>query len=105
MCLDKDRNRNIEAMKMAVSRLTEKNDEAILSASVQNLWNSALVVQNEMVNCFIRYRRNRHRLIALILGGRCNKAVKKSQCFENHENTGFAQVVKMIGGYLLNITK
>ena len=90
---------------MAVSRLTEKNDVAILLASVQNLWNSALAVQNEMVNCFIRYRRKRHRLIALILGGRCNKAVKKSQCFENHENTGFAQVVKMIGGYLLNITK
>ena len=56
---------------MAVSRLTEKNDVAILLASVQNLWNSALAVQNEMVNCFIRYRRKRHRLIALILGGRC----------------------------------
>ena len=91
---------------MAVSRLTEKNDVAILLASVQNLWNSALAVQNEMVNCFIRYRRKLHRLIALILGGRSNKTVKKkSQCFENHENTGIAQVVKMIGGYLLNITK
>ena len=90
---------------MAVSRLTEKNDVAILLASVQNLWNSALAVQNEMVNCFIRYRRRRHRLIVLILGGRYNKAVKKSQCFENHENAEFAQVVKMIGGHLLNITK
>ena len=90
---------------MAVSRLTEKNDVAILLASLLNLWISALVIQNEMVHCFIRYRRKRHRLIALILGGRCNKAVKKSQCFENHENTGFAQPVKMIGGYLLNITK
>ena len=77
MCLDKDRNRNIEAIKMVVSRLTEKNDEAALLASVQNLWNSALVLQNEMVSCFIRYRRNLHRLIAPILGGRCNKAVKK----------------------------
>ena len=105
MCLDKDRNRNIEAIKMAVSRLTEKNDVAILLASVQNLWISALVIQNEMVHCFIRYRRKRHRLIALILGGRCNKAVKRSMCFENHVNTGFAQVVKMNGGYPLNITK
>ena len=90
---------------MAVSRLTEKNDVAILLASVQNLWNSALAVQNEMVNCFIRYRRKRHRLIALILGVCCNKAVKISQCFENHENTGLAQAVEMIGGYLLNTTK
>ena len=62
---------------MAVSRLTEKNDVAILLASLQHLWNSTLAVQNEIVNCFIRYRRKRHRLIALILGGRCNKAVKK----------------------------
>ena len=74
---------------MAVLRLTEKNDVAILLASVQNLWNSALAIQNEMVNFFIRYRKKRNRLIALILGSRCNKAVKKSQCFENHENTGF----------------
>ena len=64
---------------MAVSRLTEKNDVAILLASVQNLWNSALAVQNEMVNCFIRYSRKCHRLIALILVGCCNKALKKSQ--------------------------
>ena len=90
---------------MAVSRLTEKNDVAILLASLLNLWISALVIQNEMVHCFIRYRRKCHRLIALLLGGRCNKAVKKSQCFENCENTGFSQIVKMIGGYLLNITK
>ena len=86
---------------MAVSRLTEKNDVAILLASVQNLWNSVLAVQNEMVNCFIRYRRKRHQLI---LGGRCNKDVKKTHCFKNHENTGFTQVIKMINGYLLNIT-
>ena len=105
LCLDKDRNRNKEATKMAISRLTEKNDVAILLASVQNLWNSALAVQDEMVKCFIRYRRKHHWLIALTLGGHCNRAVKKSQCFENHENTGFAQVVKMIGGYILNITK
>ena len=90
---------------MAVSRLTQKNVIAILLASVENLWNSALAVQNEMVNCFIRYRGKRHRLIALILGGRFNKVVKKCQCLKNHENTEFAQVVKMIGGYLLNITK
>ena len=31
MCLDKDRNRNIEAIEMAVSHLTEKNDEASIS--------------------------------------------------------------------------
>ena len=62
---------------MAVSRLTEKNDVAILLASVQNLWISALAIQNEMVHCFIRYRRKRHRLIALILEGGCNKAIKK----------------------------
>ena len=90
---------------MAVLHLTEKNGRAILLASVQNLWILALAIQNEMVNWFIRYRRKRHWLIALILGVRCNKAVKKSQCFENHENIGFAQFVKMIGGYLLNITK
>ena len=59
-----------------------------------------MTVPNEMVNCFTRYGRKRHRLIALIQGGRCNKAIKKSQCFENRENTGFA-----IGGYLLDITK
>ena len=105
MCLDKDRNRNIEAIKMAVSHLTEKNDEAILSASVQNLCNSPFLVENEMVNCFIRHRRKRYRLIAVILGARCNKAVKKSMCFENHVNTGFTQVVTMNGGYPLNITK
>ena len=63
---------------MAVSRLTEKNDVAISLASVLNLWISALVIQNEMVHCFIRYRRKRYWLIALILGVRCNKAVKKS---------------------------
>ena len=33
----RDRNRNIEAIKMAVSRLTEKNDVAILLASIKNL--------------------------------------------------------------------
>ena len=37
---------NIEAIKMAVSRLIEKNDVAILLPSVENLWNSALAVQN-----------------------------------------------------------
>ena len=62
---------------MAVSRLTEKNYVAISLASVQNLWISALAIQNEMVHYFIRYRRKRHRFIALILGGRCNKAVNK----------------------------
>ena len=41
------------------------------------LLNSALAIQDEMVNCFTRYRRKPHRLIALILWGCCNKAVKK----------------------------